>query len=295
MRGNIRVFGIILAAGKSERFKKSFLKIKKGTKDFKLSSKIDTDLDELDLGIDLRQPKCFIELHGKKIIEYSIEKFCKTVDFLVITTPQKDEEIFNKANEIARRYKSEGKKETKTKEILVIQGGKTRWQSFLNALRTIQELQPKGDDIIVEHDGARPLFSQNLLKKVINFANKMGSAVPFITPYETVRTVREIKKSFSRNESSKNIFLFEDEIDRTKVALIQTPQAFKYEIIEKAISFHSKGGERLEELRFTDLAGLIFSSHQKVFGINGERENIKITYFHDLKIAERIISSFLPY
>jgi len=46
MRGKIQVFGIILAAGKSERFKKSFLKIKNGIKDFKISSKVDTDLDK---------------------------------------------------------------------------------------------------------------------------------------------------------------------------------------------------------------------------------------------------------
>ncbi len=290
MRGKIQVFGIILAAGKSERFKKSFLKIKNGIKDFKISSKVDTDLDKI--GIDLQQPKCFIDLHGKKIIEYSIEKFCKIVDFVIIATPQKDEEIFKKTNEIAKEYTREGK--TKAKEIIVIHGGETRWESFLKALRTVQSLQPKGDDIIVEHDGARPLFSEKLLKKAINLAKKMGSAVPFITPYETVRTVREIKKSFSRAEKgSGKIYLFEDEIDRTKVALIQTPQAFKYEVIEKAIVFHSKYRKKLEGLGFTDLAGLIFSSNQKVFGINGERENIKITYFEDLKIAERIIS-FLP-
>ncbi len=283
----MRVFGIILAAGKSERFKKSILKIKKEIKVSKLSSKVDTDLDKTNLVTYLRQPKCFIELHGKKIIEYSIEKFCKIVDFVVITTPQGDEEIFKKANEIAKRYTIE--RRTKTKEIIVIPGGETRWESFLKALRTIQSLQPKRDDIIVEHDGARPLFSENLLKKTIKLAKEIGSAVPFITPYETVRTVREIK---GRNEKGiNNIYIFEDEIDRAKVALIQTPQAFKYEVIEKAIIFHSKGRKKLEELKFTDLAGLIFSSNQKVFGMNGERENIKITYFEDVKIAERIISS----
>jgi 2-C-methyl-D-erythritol 4-phosphate cytidylyltransferase len=42
-------------------------------------------------------------------------------------------------------------------------------------------------------------------------------------------------------------------------------------------------------LNFTDLAGFIFASQQKIFGIKGERENIKITYSEDLKIAEKLI------
>jgi 2-C-methyl-D-erythritol 4-phosphate cytidylyltransferase len=272
MGEKVRVFGIILAAGKSERFKRSFLKKRKEKNDLYLFEKV-------------AKPKCFLELGGKKIIEYSIEKFIKFVDFLVIATPPKDKEIFNEVDEIAKKYV--GKE--KTKEIFTVYGGKTRWESFLNALKTVQILQPKGNDIIVEHDGARPLFSLNLLKKTINFAKKIGSAVPFLTPYETVRTIRKYKIKDSGEKVRNDIFLFDDEIDRQKVALIQTPQAFKYNLIERAIEFHTKKGKKLEDLNFTDLAGFIFSSQQKIFGIKGERENIKITYFEDLKIAEKLI------
>ncbi|MFZ8805246.1 MAG: hypothetical protein ACO2PO_20035, partial [Candidatus Calescibacterium sp.] len=55
------------------------------------------------------------------------------------------------------------------------------------------------------------------------------------------------------------------------------------------VEFHTKKGKKLKDLNFTDLAGFIFSSQQKIFGIKGERENIKITYFEDLKIAENLI------
>jgi 2-C-methyl-D-erythritol 4-phosphate cytidylyltransferase len=274
MGEKIRVFGIILAAGKSERFKKGFLKKGKGTNDLYLFEKI-------------AKPKCFLELGGKKIIEYSIEKFIRFVDFLVIATPPKNKEIFIEVDEIAKKYF--GKE--KTKEIFTVYGGKTRWESFLNALKTVQSLQPKKDDIIVEHDGARPLFSLHLLKKTINFAKKIGSAVPFLTPYETVRTIREykIRKRNKAEKGNRNIFLFDNEMDRQKVALIQTPQAFKYNLIERAVEFHTKKGKKIEDLNFTDLAGFIFASQQKIFGIKGERENIKITYSEDLKIAENLI------
>jgi 2-C-methyl-D-erythritol 4-phosphate cytidylyltransferase len=274
MGEKIRVFGIILAAGKSERFKKGFLKKGKGTNDLYLFEKI-------------AKPKCFLELGGKKIIEYSIEKFIRFVDFLVIATPPKNKEIFIEVDEIAKKYV--GKE--KTKEIFTVYGGKTRWESFLNALKTVQSLQPKKDDIIVEHDGARPLFSLHLLKKTINFAKKIGSAVPFLTPYETVRTIREykIRKRNKAEKGNRNIFLFDNEMDRQKVALIQTPQAFKYNLIERAVEFHTKKGKKIEDLNFTDLAGFIFASQQKIFGIKGERENIKITYSEDLKIAENLI------
>jgi 2-C-methyl-D-erythritol 4-phosphate cytidylyltransferase len=272
MGKKIRVFGIILAAGKGERFKKSFFKKENETNDLYLLEKV-------------AKPKCFLELGRKKIIEYSIEKFIKFVDFLVIATPPKNKEIFIEVDGIAKKYVGKGK----TKEIFTVYGGKTRWESFLNALKTVQILQPKGNDIIVEHDGARPLFSLNLLKKTINFAKKIGSAVPFLTPYETVRTIRKYKIKNSGEKVRNDIFLFDDEIDRQKVALIQTPQAFKYNLIERAIEFHTKKGKKLEDLNFTDLAGFIFASQQKIFGIKGERENIKITYFEDLKIAEKLI------
>jgi 2-C-methyl-D-erythritol 4-phosphate cytidylyltransferase len=274
MGEKIRVFGIILAAGKSERFKKGFLKKGKGTNDLYLFEKI-------------AKPKCFLELGGKKIIEYSIEKFIRFADFLVIATPPKNKEIFIEVDEIAKKYVGKGK----TKEVFTVYGGKTRWQSFLNALKTIQNLHPKKDDIIVEHDGARPLFSLYLLKKTIYFAKKISSAVPFLTPYETVRTIREykIRKRNKAEKGNRNIFLFDNEMDRQKVALIQTPQAFKYNLIERAVEFHTKKGKKLEDLNFTDLAGFIFASQQKIFGIKGERENIKITYSEDLKIAENLI------
>jgi 2-C-methyl-D-erythritol 4-phosphate cytidylyltransferase len=272
MGKKIRVFGIILAAGKGERFKKSFFKKENETNDLYLLEKV-------------AKPKCFLELGRKKIIEYSIEKFIKFVDFLVIATPPKNKEIFIEVDGIAKKYVGKGK----TKEIFTVYGGKTRWESFLNALKTVQILQPKGNDIIVEHDGARPLFSLNLLKKTINFAKKIGSAVPFLTPYETVRTIRKYKIKNSVEKGNNDIFLFDDEIDRQKVALIQTPQAFKYNLIERAVEFHTKKGKKLEDLNFTDLAGFIFSSQQKIFGIKGERENTKITYFEDLKVAEKLI------
>jgi 2-C-methyl-D-erythritol 4-phosphate cytidylyltransferase len=271
MGEKIRVFGIILAAGKSERFKKSFFK-KEKENEFYLFEKI-------------AKPKCFVELGGKKIIEYSIEKFIRFADFLVIATPPKNKEIFIEVDEIAKKYVGKGK----TKEVFTVYGGKTRWQSFLNALKTIQNLHPKKDDIIVEHDGARPLFSLYLLKKTIYFAKKISSAVPFLTPYETVRTIREYKIKNRVEKVNNDIFLFDDEIDRQKVALIQTPQAFKYSLIERAVEFHTKKGKKLEDLNFTDLAGFIFASQQKIFGVKGERKNIKITYFEDLKIAEKLI------
>jgi 2-C-methyl-D-erythritol 4-phosphate cytidylyltransferase len=271
MGEKIRVFGIILAAGKSERFKKSFFK-KEKENEFYLFEKI-------------AKPKCFVELGGKKIIEYSIEKFIRFADFLVIATPPKNKEIFIEVDEIAKKYVGKGK----TKEVFTVYGGKTRWQSFLNALKTIQNLHPKKDDIIVEHDGARPLFSLYLLKKTIYFAKKISSAVPFLTPYETVRTIREYKIKNRVEKGNNDIFLFDDEIDRQKVALIQTPQVFKYSLIERAIEFHTKKGKKLEDLNFTDLAGFIFASQQKIFGVKGERKNIKITYFEDLKIAEKLI------
>ncbi|GBD03115.1 Ribitol-5-phosphate cytidylyltransferase [bacterium HR19] len=245
------IVGIILAAGKGKRFKS-------------------------------REPKCFIKLKGKKILEYSLNKLAKYVDILVVAVPPKRKDIFKETEDMLRELEGEARKKNKNLKTLVVYGGKERFESFLKAFRKIQQnFELKDGDIILEHDGARPLFSEKLLKKVISYAEKYGSAVPFITPPETIRLIKGRKEPFS----------FSSEIPRKRVALIQTPQAFSASLIKKALE---KNKNKIKnKSKITDLAGLIFKTSKKIKGIKGERENIKITFPVDIKISSAILSEDL--
>jgi 2-C-methyl-D-erythritol 4-phosphate cytidylyltransferase len=242
------IVGIILAGGKGKRFKS-------------------------------KKPKCYIKLKGKKILEYSLNKLAKYVDILVVATPPKRKDLMKETENMLKKLEAKMRRKNKNLKTLVVYGGEERFESFLNAFTKIQEkFQLKDEDIVLEHDGARPLFSEKLLKKVIGYAKKYGSAVPFITPPETIRLIKGEKEPFS----------FSSEIPRKSVALIQTPQAFKVSLITKALA---KNKNKIKDKsKITDLAGLIFKTSKKIKGIKGERGNIKITFPVDIKISSAILS-----
>lgn len=220
------------------------------------------------------EKKIFKTLKGIKVIDFSISKFLKAGVDLIILAVQKEDQ--NKMQDIISRYKYA--------QIVLTEGGETRWQSFENSFSELRKkISIQQDDILIEHDAARPLFSVEILLRSINELKKnpnIEGIIPFITPVETVRTI-ETKKC----ESQKSIYeetMFSQEIPRNNVALIQTPQVFRAKIVEKLLDSNKE--------KFTDLAGIFFRNKRNIIGIPGDRRNIKITYKEDLYIAEALVS-----
>lgn len=214
------------------------------------------------------EKKIYKTIKGIKVIEFSIVKFLKFgADKIIIAINKSD-------TKEAERIVSEYGKD----KIFLVHGGETRWESFEKSFSKLCEIikRPEEDDIIIEHDAARPLFSIQLLEditKKINEDKKIKGVIPFITPVETVRTITNLG-------SSEIEFL--SEIPRNQVALIQTPQVFRFKVIRNLI-------EKNKE-KFTDLGGLLFKNKIRIVGVYGERRNIKITFKEDLEIAEKLIS-----
>ncbi len=140
----------------------------------------------------------------------------------------------------------------------VVAGGSTRTASVSAGLLAV----PNTAEIILIHDGARPLASQVLFNRVIDAVNGgVDAVVPGIEIRDSLRSVRG------------------HEVNRSEVVAVQTPQGFKASILRTAY---------LNQDEFTDDASKVEAMGVKVEIIEGESNNLKITHPVDLLVARQI-------
>lgn len=145
----------------------------------------------------------------------------------------------------------------------IVAGGETRFHSVKNALTEIPN-----EGIVAVHDGVRPLVSHKTIKNVFELAEKKGNAIPYTDSIDSIRFIDgKINKP----------------IDRSKIKLIQTPQAFSCKILHKAY-------QQEWNALFTDDASVIESLGIKINLTPGNRDNIKITNKNDLIISEALLN-----
>lgn len=197
------------------------------------------------------KPKQFIELVGKPLIEYSIDKFVRIVDEVVIVSHPDFIENLKSAYGLT-----------------VVKGGETRQLSVKNGLESLYE---KNIDYVAIHDSARPLLSERLIKEMFEIVLNKKAVIPVIPTFSTMCRVEE--------------GIIKDYIPREEIFLIQTPQLFDYSLIYNA---HKKAFSE-GKIDFTDDSQLLYYIGEEVFVINGEETNIKITTKFDFEFAENLI------
>jgi 2-C-methyl-D-erythritol 4-phosphate cytidylyltransferase len=146
----------------------------------------------------------------------------------------------------------------------VVVGGPTRQASVAAALAAL----PADVPLVVVHDAVRPFIGRPLIDRVVAAARAAGAAVCALPVTETVKRVRE-----GRVEST---------IDRSELWAVQTPQAFRADLLREA---HDKA--RRDGVVGTDDAMLVERLGQPVRVVPGSPENIKITTAADLARARR--------
>jgi len=196
-------------------------------------------------------PKSFLEFNGKVLFLYSIEKFHKFVDKIFLTLPE--------------NYIQKGEKIIidKFNNVIIVKGGKKRQDSVFNCLKLIDE-----DGIVLIHDVARPFVSENLIKTVIKGAEKYGACIPCV---RIVDALKEVENNFVKKT-----------LDREKIFSVQTPQGFRISLIKNAYLKCKKG----KIIGYDDSFFLEKIGYNKIYCVEGERTNIKITYPEDLFFAE---------
>ncbi len=196
--------------------------------------------------------KLLMDICGKPCILRTCEAFdsCGYFKRIVVAAPPQLHEVYRKTLEAIKT------------PIVFVSGGDTRQQSVMNAVKEAKE------DIIVIHDGARPLISTSVIEKSIEEAYSFGSSIVCVPSKDTIR-LDDGKCSYSPPRSSAYI--------------VQTPQSFSRSLYLKACE--AADGDFTDDAQLLDAAGI--RPHITI----GEYSNIKITTAEDIDMARSLIGS----
>lgn len=200
-------------------------------------------------------PKQFLLLKDKPILWYTINAFFDAFDDISIILVLPSD--FIRQGEML--VSEMGKKDS----ITIIEGGATRFHSVKNGVNLLNK-----DSIVFVHDGVRCLITPALIRACYEQTVLMGSAIPAVSAIDSIRILDD-----HSNHTS---------INRSRVKIIQTPQTFKGELLIKSFNMP------YEEI-FTDEATVVEYSGEKIYLIEGDYDNLKITRPVDLLLAESIL------
>jgi 2-C-methyl-D-erythritol 4-phosphate cytidylyltransferase len=200
-------------------------------------------------------PKQFLHLGGQPILVHSLKAFHAA-------SPEAELVVVLPAAQL-KRWATLAREFAPGVPHRVVEGGETRFLSVKNGLDLLDP-----DGVVAIHDGARPLVSETLIRRAFEAAEAHGSAVPVVPVNESLRKISG-EDSFAA--------------DRTLFRIVQTPQVFRTELIREAFG-------KSDCATFTDDASVLETTGFRVFLIDGESRNLKITRPDDLAIAQVLIS-----
>jgi 2-C-methyl-D-erythritol 4-phosphate cytidylyltransferase / 2-C-methyl-D-erythritol 2,4-cyclodiphosphate synthase len=206
------------------------------------------------LGAD--RPKQLLELHGRSILERSVEAFDghpAIAETIVVLPP--DLAASPPAWLAARP------------QVRVAAGGVRRQDSVANGF----DLVDAATDVVLVHDAARPFVTPEVIARVIAGAAAHGAAIAAIPVRDTV------KRAEKRNGQP----VITDTIPREPLYLAQTPQGFAHGVLRDAIALGRSGVEATDEAMLAEQAG------HSVRVVDGSAANVKITTAEDLQAASR--------
>lgn len=206
-------------------------------------------------------PKQYLEVNNNPLISYTLSAFN--------SHPMIDGIILVAAGDKLSFCKQIVKKYNFNKVLSVVKGGDYRSHSVFSGLKAV----PKKTKIVLVHDGVRPVISSKLIKKVILAAEKNGASIAAIPPKNTIK---EITGKWSVKTT----------LDRNKLIEVQTPQAFKYDVLMDA---YKKLKGKLHKV--TDDSSLVEALGIKVKAVKGEYNNIKVTTEEDLNSLKSQLQS----
>lgn len=205
--------------------------------------------------------KQYILLKDKEVLAHTIEKFnnSKEIDEIVVVVGEEEIET-TQINIIEKHHY--------TKVTKVVAGGKERQDSVYNGLISL------GKDVkyVMIHDGARPFIKRETIKKTLEVTKEKKACVVAVPVKDTIKIVNIEDKAIK------------DTPVRETLWSVQTPQAFEKGLLMEAYKY---GKEK--DLQVTDDSMLVEAYGQKVYIVEGDYTNIKITTPEDLIIGKAIL------
>ena len=200
--------------------------------------------------------KQFKKLNGQPLYEHSLKTFIDVSLFgeIILVVPVENQKTIEQ--QVKKKYKS---------LVKVIVGGMNRQDSVKNGVMN----SSSKTDLVVIHDASRPFITKKLIKDCILACSNSDGAIIALQPFDTIK--------YSKSN------VVEKTIDREKVWMAQTPQAF---IKEKILEAYNN---KLDELIMTDESSMMESMGYKIKIVRGSENNFKITTDNDWKRAEMVL------
>ena len=204
-------------------------------------------------------PKQFVTLAGWPVLAHTLFKFDQTtaVDRVVLVVPSGREQSVR--SEIVEPFGF-----NKVQEIVA--GGETRQESVYNGFMALGD----DTDLVVIHDGVRPLVRVKTIEAVVQAARRHGAAIAAVPVRDTLKQVDN--------------GVIQATLDRSRIWQAQTPQAFERSRLAEALCEARRDG-----FIGTDEAALLERLGRPVRVVLGSADNIKITMPEDLALAETLI------
>lgn len=198
--------------------------------------------------------KLLLDINGKTVLERTVSVFSSMneIDEIIVVCRESDLDTFE---DVLHDY-----------DISYCFGGNTRQESVSNAVETIDSA-----DLLIIHDGARPLITKKEITDTLNEAKKHGASAVGVSVKDTIKVVDSRLKIV-------------DTPDRDALISIRTPQIFDFEMYKKALRLAQE-----QKADFTDDCGLFENAGYPVYVVKGEYTNIKITTPEDIPMAESIL------
>lgn len=196
------------------------------------------------------RPKQFLEMHGKPILIYTLEYFenHSEIDGICVVCLKGWEDELRKLLDVYRINKVKW----------ITSGGETGHDSIYNGLKVL-ESECSMDDIVLIHDGVRPLISSELISANIDSVNKYGNAITVEAAAESVVVVDEKDSTISNMPRR----------DLSKIA--KAPQSF---YLRDILEVHRQA--QVEGFKSIDSAHLMNRYNKKMYTVDSTPFNIKI-------------------
>jgi 2-C-methyl-D-erythritol 4-phosphate cytidylyltransferase/2-C-methyl-D-erythritol 2,4-cyclodiphosphate synthase len=206
-------------------------------------------------------PKQFARVGGRTLLERSVAAFarCDRVNEIIVAGPAAAGPEFMAGLEAAALGKA----------LRAVAGGARRQDSVANAF----DATPPHADVVVIHDAARALVSQDVIARTIDAAAAGGAAIAAMPSRDTVKRIR-------RGASDRLVL---ETIPRDEIYLAQTPQAFRRAVLADAVRLGRSGAEATDEAMLAEQAG------HSVRIVESDETNLKVTTPRDLFMAEAIV------
>lgn len=201
-------------------------------------------------------PKQFLLLNGLPVMMHTIQAFHQSISkpSIILVIPA-DAHAYWK--DLCKQYNF-------TIPHQLVNGGETRFHSVKKGLATITEDE---NTIVAVQDAVRPLTSVEIIDNSYNQAARQGNAVIAVKSRDSIRQVK--------NGVSAGLL-------RDEIYLVQTPQTFQYNQLKKAY-------QQAYNPSFTDDASVVEATGEAIHILEGNYQNIKITFPEDIAIAELLL------